>query len=160
MGLMPLVVYKKIDISMVQGKFFYLMTSALLLAFVNALVARIWARFLPGRKSNVNPKGNTGNLIVDFFNGREFNPQILSVDVKLHTFSFSMIGLAMLNVAMVVDDIVKNGGKVNPLVVMGSAFQVLYSLDAMFFEEYFFFSHDAMNSGYGFSLVFGQKEKR
>merc|ERR1719215_171137 len=45
------------------------------------------------------------------------------------------------------------GGKVNYAVVMASAFQVLYSLDAMFFEEYFFFSHDAMNTGYGFSLV-------
>ena len=25
----------------------------------------------------------------------------------------------------------------------------------MYFEEYFFFSHEAMNSGYGFRLAFG-----
>ena len=31
--------------------------------------------------------------------------------------------------------------------------QVLYALDAMFFEEYYFFSHDAMNTGFGFSLA-------
>jgi hypothetical protein len=90
---------------------------------------------------------------VDFFHGREFNPQVMGLDMKLQTFRFSMIGLALLNVAMVVDDVVKHGGKVNPLVVMGSAFQVLYALDAMFFEEYFFFSHDAMNSGFGYSLA-------
>ena len=49
-----------------------------------------------------------------------------------------MIGLATINVAMVVNDIMSKGGKVNPLIVMASAFQVLYSMDAVFFEEYFF----------------------
>ena len=29
----------------------------------------------------------------------------------------------------------------------------MYALDAMFFEEYFFQSHDAMNSGLGLSLI-------
>ena len=42
--------------------------------------------------------GNTGNFIVDFFNGREFNPNILGLDLKLQTFRFSMIGLAAINV--------------------------------------------------------------
>merc|ERR1719158_856784 len=64
-----------------------------------------------------------------------------------------MIGLALINVVMVIDDVIKSGGKVNPLIIMASAFQVLYALDAVFFEEYFFFSHDAMNTGFGFSLV-------
>lgn len=92
-------------------------------------------------------------MIVDFFHGREFNPSLLGQDLKLLTFRFSMIGLATINVAMVVNDIMAKGGKVNPLIVMASAFQVIYSLDAVFFEEYFFFSHDAMNTGFGFSLV-------
>ena len=153
LALMPLIVYKKVDLSVVQKKFFYLMTSSLIAAFAVSLAARIFARFFPGKKGNVNPKGNTGNLIVDFFHGREFNPCILGCDLKLHAFRMSMIGLAILNVAMVVENIVKNGGNVNPLVVMASSFQVLYALDSMFFEEYFFFSHDAMNSGFGFSLV-------
>ncbi len=26
-------------------------------------------------------------------------------------------------------------------------------MDALFFEEYYFFSHDAMNTGFGFSLI-------
>ena len=29
----------------------------------------------------------------------------------------------------------------------------MYDLDAMYFEEFYFFSYDAMNSGYGFALV-------
>lgn len=153
MALVPVAYYRQVDLSIVGSKYFHLMTSALVASALMALAARLAARFCPGKKTNVNPKGNTGNLIVDFFHGREFNPWILGTDVKLHVFRLSMIGLALVNVALVVDDIVKHGGKVNPLVVMASAFQVIYASDAMFFEEYFFFSHDAMNSGFGFSLV-------
>jgi len=153
LALMPAVVYRKIDLSLVQTKYFYLMTSSLILGVVISLIARLLAQIKPGAKANINPKGNTGNLIVDFFHGREFNPSLLGQDLKLLTFRFSMIGLATINVAMVVNDIMAKGGKVNPLIVMASAFQVIYSLDAVFFEEYFFFSHDAMNTGFGFSLV-------
>ena len=153
LAVMPALVYKKVDLSVVQAKYFYLMTSSLILAACVTLFTRIVSHFKPGKKSNINPKGNTGNPIVDLFNGREFNPAFLGADFKLQTFRISMIGLAMINVTMVVENVMKNGGQVNPLVVMASAFQVLYSLDAMFFEEYFFFSHDAMNTGYGFSLV-------
>ena len=153
LAVMPGLVYKKVDLSVVKAKYFYLMTSSLILALVGTVVAWLMAQFKPGKKANVNPKGNTGNPIVDLFNGRQFNPTFLGADMKLLTFRFSMIGLAMINVVMVIDDVIKSGGKVNPLIIMASAFQVLYSLDAMFFEEYFFFSHDAINTGYGFSLV-------
>ena len=74
---MPAVVYRKIDLSLVQTKYFYLMTSSLILGVVISILARLLAHFKPGAKSNINPKGNTGNLIVDFFNGREFNPSLL-----------------------------------------------------------------------------------
>jgi lamin-B receptor len=153
LAIMPALVYRKIDLSMVRTKYFYLMTASLVFAGFLSLVARLLAHFAPGKKSNVNAKGNTGNFIVDFFNGREFNPSLFGHDLKLQTFRFSMMGLAMINVAMTIDDIMKRGGQVNPVVLMASAFQVLYALDSMFFEEYYFFSHDAMNTGYGFSLV-------
>ena len=77
LAMMPAVVYRKIDLSLVQTKYFYLMTSSLILGVVISILARLLAHFKPGAKSNINPKGNTGNLIVDFFNGREFNPSLL-----------------------------------------------------------------------------------
>jgi len=153
LAVMPGLVYKKVDLGVVRTKYFYLMTSSLILAAMATVVAYLLARLRPGKKSNVNPKGNTGNPIVDLFNGREFNPSALGTDLKLQVFRFSMIGLAMINVVMVIEDVMKKGGNVNPLIAMAAGFQVLYSLDAMFFEEYFFFSHDAMNTGFGFSLV-------
>jgi hypothetical protein len=59
----------------------------------------------------------------------------------------SMISLALLNVLMVTDSVVAANGVVAPTLVLAAAFQLLYAMDALFFEEYYFQSHDAMNSG-------------
>merc|ERR1719412_1879153 len=64
-----------------------------------------------------------------------------------------MISLALLNVLMVTDSIVKAGGQANPATVLGASFQVLYAMDALFFEEYYCYSHDYLNTGVGFSLI-------
>ena len=37
--------------------------------------------------------------------------------------------------------------------MLAASFQLIYALDALFFEEYFFQSHDAMNSGLGWTLI-------
>lgn len=149
---------------------------------------------------------------MDFFKGREFNPSLMGNDLKLQTYRYSMIGLALLNVLLVVDSVNAKKGEVNPAVLVSAALQVIltenhylnllvnhsgngcvnfrklnvaikfftllksfwklttatiflmltllfmliqvfYAMDAMFFEETYFFSHDAVNSGFGFSLV-------
>ena len=49
-----------------------------------------------GNKSNQNPKGHTGNPIVDLFNGREINPKHFGLDFKLQTFrSADWFGLSL-----------------------------------------------------------------
>ena len=151
--LMPALVYKKVDLSLVRKKYFYLMTASLIWAFVTALIGRLLARFRPGKKANVNARGNTGNFIVDFFKGREFNPSLLGADLKLQAYRFSLIGMALINVVLVIENIMSRGGAVNHVVTLASAFQVLYALDAMFFEQYYFLSYDAMNTGFGFHLT-------
>jgi len=147
----PALVYYKVDLSSVRADYFFLMASCIICSFLSAIVyyiASFWAA-----KSTINPKGNTGNPIVDIFNGRAVNFKVLGFDAKLTTFRISMIGLAVLNVLMVTDSIVSAGGKASPTVILAAAFQVLYAMDAMFFEEYYFHSHDAMNSGFGWSLI-------
>jgi hypothetical protein len=69
---------------------------------------------------------------------------------KISVCRMSMISLALLNVLMVTDSVLKTVGRgesVPPTLVLASAFQLLYAMDALFFEEYYFQSHDAMNSG-------------
>lgn len=152
LAVVPALIYKKMNFSFVSDNYFHLMTSSIIMSGMSAKLSYFMARFW-GKKSNVNPKGNTGNIFVDIYNGREFNPHYFKVDLKLQVFRTSMIALAMINVCLIVHNVNQNLGKVNLAVAMTAVFQVIYALDAMFFEEYFFFSHDAMNTGFGFNLI-------
>jgi len=147
----PALVHYKIPLGLVKERYFHLMASSIALSFIMALIFYILSRWIS--KTGLNNKGNTGNPIVDIFNGRILSPKILGFDVKLECFRYSMIGLAVLNVLMVTDSIVNSEGKASPTVILAASFQVIYAMDAMFFEEYYFHSHDAMNSGFGFSLI-------
>jgi len=147
----PVLVTHDISLNLVFLKYFHLMSSCIILSFLQSLVSYILSRW--ASSDNLSTKGNTGNPIVDFYHGRELNPTFLGCSMKLQTFRFSMISLALLNVTMVTDSVLSNGGKVNPSVVIAATLQVLYAMDAMFFEEYYFYSHDYLNSGYGWSLI-------
>jgi len=148
----PALVYRKVDVSFVGKNYYHLMTSTLLCSVLSAAGAYVKSRW--AKKSALNPKGSTGNFIVDFYYGREFNPSMGGFDVKLVAFRASMIALALVNVLLVLDSVNASRGVVNGAVMATAAFQIIYAIDAMYFEEYFFFSHEAMNSGYGFSLAF------
>ena len=151
LAVFPALWYRKVDISFVTKNFYHLMTSCLIMSVVSATFAYVKSRW--ARKSALNPKGNTGNIIVDFYYGREFNPSNYGTEMKLQAFRASMYMLALLNVCLVLQSVIAKGGAVNFAVVMTGAFQIIFALDALYFEEYYFFSHDAMNSGFGFSLT-------
>ena len=69
-------------------------------------------------------QGSTGNFIVDFYYGREFNPSMGGFDVKLVAFRASMIALALVNVLLVLDSVNASRGVVNGAVMATAAFQV------------------------------------
>jgi hypothetical protein len=151
----PALVYYKVPLGIVKQKYFHLMTSGILYSFAVAIFSFIMSRW--GNKTNQNPKGHTGNPMADLFNGREMNPKHFGLDFKLQTFRMSMMSLALLNVLMVTDSVTRtvgSGGSVAPTLILASAFQLLYAMDALFFEEYYFLSHGAMNYGYGWSLIY------
>ena len=64
-----------------KAKFFTLMTSSIIFSYVTALLCFVLGR--NATKTNTNPKGNTGNPLVDIFNGREMNPKYMTLDWKL-----------------------------------------------------------------------------
>merc|ERR1719210_2603530 len=118
----PALVYRKIDVSFVGKNYYHLMTSTLLSA-AGAYVKSRWAK-----KSALNPKGSTGNFIVDFYYGREFNPSMGGFDVKLVAFRASMIALALVNVLLVLDSVNASRGVVNGAVMATAAFQIIYAI--------------------------------
>jgi len=150
----PVLVYAKVPLNIVRDNYFQIMSTCIAFSFFDSLLYYAMSFRASVSKGQLNSKGNTGNPIVDIFNGRTTTAKFFGLDCKLTSFRFSMISLALLNVVMVTDSIVSSGGKLNnPAAVLGAAFQVIYALDAIFFEEYYFYSHDALNTGLGFSLI-------
>lgn len=150
----PVLVYAKVPLNIVRDNYFQIMSTCIAFSFFDSLLYYAMSFRASVSKGQLNSKGNTGNPIVDIFNGRTTTAKFMGLDCKLTSFRFSMISLALLNVVMVTDSIVSSGGKLNnPAAVLGAAFQVVYALDAIFFEEYYFYSHDALNTGLGFSLI-------
>jgi len=147
----PVMVTHEISLGLVFLKYFHLMSSCIILSFLQSIISYILSRW--ASPETLSQKGSTGNPIVDLYHGRELNPTFLGCNMKLQTFRFSMISLALLNVVMVTDSALSSSGKVNPAVVIAASLQVLYAMDAMFYEEYYFYSHDYLNSGYGWSMI-------
>merc|ERR1719509_431356 len=88
---MGVMAYLKVPLNIVSDKYFLIMGTIIAATVFDALVGlalSYWAK-----KSSLN-KQNTGNIIVDFYNGREMNPRFLGMDLKLICFRFSMITLA------------------------------------------------------------------
>ena len=127
------------------------MTSSLQVGFLLSLLSYFLSfRAAP---SELSSRGCSGNPVSDLYHGRQLNPSLTGCNLKLQTFRFSMIGLAVLNLAMVTQSLLESEGKPNLAVIVTASMQVLYSMDAMFYEKYYFNSNDFLSSGYGWSLV-------
>jgi len=144
---LPVAVFYKMDPGFIEDKYLNIIDSSFILAFIVSTSATFLAKFF-GRQNR-----NTGNLIVNFFNGYELNPFFARLDLKLQTFRFSMIGLAVLNVLLIINSMAVNNGHINLGVALTAYLQVAYALDSMYYEECYFFSFDAMSSKFGFALV-------
>lgn len=151
LGLVPVLHYHGVSLSWVTSKYFQLMCAAILLSYLQALLSLLLSHVWPSLPKHFSVKGNTCNPLVNLFHGRELNPVLCGVDMKLQTFRCSMIGLALLNTLLVTEATLAKG--LNPTVVIAATFQVLYAMDAMFYEECYFYSHDSLYSGYGWSLI-------
>lgn len=147
--LVPVLSHHGVSISSVTAKYFHLMCSAILLSYFLALLSLMLSwRADP---TSLTTKGNVWNPLVNLFHGRQLNPTLLGANLKLQTFRCSMIGLALLNTLLVTEATLAKG--VNPTVIIAASFQVLYAMDAMYYEDCYFYSHDSLYSGYGWSLI-------
>ena len=126
------------------------MTSCLLLSALVSVSSYLLSFLSPGELSK---PGSSGQPVSDFYHGRHLNPTVTGCNLKLETFRFSMIGLALLNLALVTQSLLETAATPNLAVLVTASFQVLYAMDAMFYERYYFYSNDFLSSGYGWSLV-------
>lgn len=104
--------------------------------------------------------GHSGNMIYDWFIGRELNPRIslpLFGDIDIKEFCEvrpGMLGWMLLDLAFVAHQY-KLYGYVSDSILLITAFQMLYVLDALWMEPAILTTMDITTDGFGFMLAFG-----
>jgi len=104
--------------------------------------------------------GRSGNLVYDWFIGRELNPRVTlpilgTVDIKAFCeLRPGMLGWVLLDLAFVARQY-KTYGYVSDSIVLITIFQALYVFDALWMEPAILTTMDITNDGFGFMLAFG-----
>ncbi|XP_020823678.1 delta(14)-sterol reductase TM7SF2 isoform X1 [Phascolarctos cinereus] len=131
-----------------------LASAAAAIAFILSLLLYLKSFTVP--PSALAPGGNSGNIVYDFFLGRELNPRFGSFDLKYFCeLRPGMIGWALINLAVLLREAERHGGR--PSLAMGlvNAFQLVYVVDALWNEEAILTTMDIIHDGFGFMLAFG-----
>ena len=145
------------ELQFIYNHFLEIANSTLVVAFVLSTYLYI-ASF--GTDSEGQPKlcalgGNSGNAMYDWFIGRELNPRIGSLDLKL--FLEMRPGLLLwilINLAMAHHQYLKFG-QVSWSIVLVTVFQAYYVIEGTFYEKGLVSMIDTTTDGLGFMLVFG-----
>ncbi|PWN50038.1 putative ERG24-C-14 sterol reductase [Violaceomyces palustris] len=100
--------------------------------------------------------GNSGNVLYDWFIGRELNPRIGSFDIK--TFNELRPGLILwilLDISCACHQYISLNGRLTDSMWLVCAFHTWYVLDALYNESAIFTQMDITTDGFGFMLSVG-----
>jgi delta14-sterol reductase len=140
------------------------------IATTNILIAYALATFVYIRSFGVKPGnpdfrelaagGHSGNMIYDWFIGRELNPRITipilgEIDIKeFCELRPGMLGWMILDFAFIAHQY-KTYGVVTDSILLITAFQTLYVLDSFWMESAILTTMDITTDGFGHMLAFG-----
>ena len=100
-------------------------------------------------------EGTTGNVVYDFFMGRELNPRLGGLDLKEFCELYpGLIGWAVLNLGMAYKQYKETGGVTNAMVLV-NLFQGIYVWDALWYEPSILTTMDITTDGFGHMLCYG-----
>ncbi|ODV96856.1 hypothetical protein PACTADRAFT_1442 [Pachysolen tannophilus NRRL Y-2460] len=100
--------------------------------------------------------GNSGNVIFDWFMGRELNPRILTWDIKLYCeLRPGMLLWLLINISCLHKHYIETGGKLNQSLLLVNLLQGFYIVDGVLNEEGCLSMIDITTDGFGFMLAFG-----
>ncbi|KOX78838.1 Lamin-B receptor [Melipona quadrifasciata] len=109
--------------------------------------------------ANLNIHGSTNSVIYNFWQGREINPRIGPVDFKISLFRTSMIAIILINLSIVMKTIEETETYsleyLNMGVLLGALLQIIYAIDALFFESTILTTFEVMYEGTGYMLSTG-----
>lgn len=119
----------------------------------------------PGHRELANG-GHTGNMLYDFFIGRELNPRVTVprwipvaggqvIDIKsFNEMRPGLLGWVVLDLTFIAHQY-KAHGFVSDSIILITLFQSLYVLDALYMEPSILTTMDLTTDGFGFMLAFG-----
>lgn len=135
-----------------------LATSSLIVAYILSIYVYI-SSFVRDSKTNGEKLlalgGNTGNVVYDWFIGRELNPRWGPLDLKL--FLEMRPGLLLwilIDLAMVHHQFLRFG-QVSMSILLVTTFQAYYVIEGTFYESGLVSMIDTTTDGLGFMLIFG-----
>jgi delta14-sterol reductase len=147
----------------IWDNYIQIITTNLVIAF--ALAVFVYVRSFSVKPGNPDRRelaagGRTGNIVYDFFIGRELNPRVhMPVFGEIDIKSFcemrpGMMGWLLLDLAFAVRQY-KVHGYVSDSMVLLTLFQGLYVLDALYMEPAVLTTMDIIRDGFGFMLAVG-----
>lgn len=137
----------------IYDNFLPLASSAIVFAFSLAFFLYIKSTF--NRRTNMSEGGNTGNVIYDFWIGRQLNPRTGDFDWKYFCeLRPGLIGWVLVNLSMAAKQY-ENTGTVQPAMVLVNIFQFIYVFDALAAESAILTTLDIVHDGFGLMLAFG-----
>lgn len=148
-------VYQGADLTYIHSHFLQLTTASFLISVLLSV-------YLYVRSGSTGPDeralgGNSGNLIYDFFKGRELNPRIKDFDLKFFCeMRPGLIGWCLINVAMALAEMKQqNLDAPSCSMILVNVFQLIYVADGLWNEEAILTTMDLMHDGFGYMLAFG-----
>jgi len=100
--------------------------------------------------------GNSGNVLYDWFIGRELNPSIGSFDVKsFNELRPGLILWVLIDISMACEQAVRRGGKISDSMALVGLFHFWYVADSLYNEPAIFTTMDITTDGFGFMLSVG-----
>ena len=121
----------------------------LIVANVFAIGLTTWLHWR-GRHSN----GGTSQFLRGFFLGREMNPTLFGVDLKIFSYRPSLIALALFNMSFAVVQY-ESYGELTTAMMLYQIFTFIYILNYFQFEQGMVHTWDIVSERFGFMLVWG-----
>ncbi|XP_024119778.1 delta(14)-sterol reductase LBR isoform X1 [Oryzias melastigma] len=148
-------VYLGADLTYIHSHFLQLATASFLVSVL--LSVFLYTRSRLAAPEELAAGGNSGNVLYDFFKGRELNPRLRGFDLKFFCeMRPGLLGWCLINVGLALAEMKQQGlpAPSCPMVLV-IVFQLLYVLDSLWNEEAVLTTMDLLHEGFGFMLAFG-----
>ncbi|KAK5853438.1 hypothetical protein PBY51_007221 [Eleginops maclovinus] len=143
------------DLTYIHSHFLQLAVASFLISIL--LSSYLYVRSQRTAAEQLALGGSSGNVVYDFFKGRELNPRIKDFDLKFFCeMRPGLIGWCLINFALALAEMKQQGlDAPSHAMILVNLFQLLYVADGLWNEEAILTTMDLMHDGFGFMLAFG-----